>query len=260
MEDEVDEEQQLEQLAELERELEELRLENSVFASYHASNATEATEALDQRARRQRRRQQMPTSLTIEQKVEVANHQLEAASKNLEQSRKGSEKLIDTLRAVLEETDIRMAELKKDAYEFKRDVVVGAEDMRTGKIMAEKVVRYMEEKLRQRDSTMEKLRLKNASLKSQVLKARQLRAKDDMGEALHYIDFHQLQIENKQCIARIEEKNDDLVRLKVMTGRTVQALNNVKNRLNEFVAEGQWLAKETTGRADVLARLKRENE
>ena len=31
-----------------------------------------------------------------------------------------SEKLIDTLRAVLEETDIRIAELKKDAYEFKR--------------------------------------------------------------------------------------------------------------------------------------------
>ena len=36
--------------------------------------------------------------------------------------------------AVLEETDIRIAELKKDAYEFKRDIVVGAENMRTGKV------------------------------------------------------------------------------------------------------------------------------
>ena len=50
-----------------------------------------------------------------------------------------SEKLIDTLRAVLEETDLRIAELKKDAYEFKRDIVVGAENMRTGRTMAEKV-------------------------------------------------------------------------------------------------------------------------
>jgi hypothetical protein len=31
------------------------------------------------------------------------------------------------------------AELKKEAYEFKRDIVVGAENMRTGKTVAEKV-------------------------------------------------------------------------------------------------------------------------
>ena len=50
--------------------------------------------------------------------------------------------------AVLEETDQRIAELRKEAYEFKRDIVVGAENFRTGKTMAEKVIRYMEEKLR----------------------------------------------------------------------------------------------------------------
>jgi hypothetical protein len=48
---------------------------------------------------------------------------------------------------VLEETDVRIAELKKDAYEFKRDIVTGAENFRTGKTIAEKAVRYMEEKL-----------------------------------------------------------------------------------------------------------------
>lgn len=39
----------------------------------------------------------------------------------------------------MEETDIRIADLKKEAYEFKRDIVVGAENMRTGNTMAEKV-------------------------------------------------------------------------------------------------------------------------
>lgn len=52
--------------------------------------------------------------------------------------------------AVLEETDARIAELKKEAYEFKRDIVVGAENPRTGKTMAEKVIRYMEDRLRQK--------------------------------------------------------------------------------------------------------------
>ena len=35
---------------------------------------------------------------------------------------------------------MRVGELKREAYEFKRDVVVGAENPRTGKIMAEKVL------------------------------------------------------------------------------------------------------------------------
>ena len=50
--------------------------------------------------------------------------------------------LVHTFRAyeqVLEETETRIAELKKDAYEFKRDVVVGGENPRTGRTVAEKV-------------------------------------------------------------------------------------------------------------------------
>ncbi len=71
---------------------------------------------------------------------------------------------------MLEETDVRIAELKKDAYEFKRDIVVGAENFRTGKTMAERVIRYMEEKLRQKDAVIEKLKLKNATLSTQIAK------------------------------------------------------------------------------------------
>lgn len=63
---------------------------------------------------------------------------------------------------------MRIAEIKKDAYEFKRDIVTGAENFRTGKTMAEKALRYMEEKLRSKSSTAEKLKLKSSTLKSQV--------------------------------------------------------------------------------------------
>ena len=110
----------------------------------------------------------MPQKLTMEQKCEIANAEQERLAVEIGDNKKASEKLADTLRAVLEETDIRIAELKKDAYEFKRDIVVGAENMRTGKTMAEKMTRYMEEKLRQRDSMIEKLRLKNSTIKAQL--------------------------------------------------------------------------------------------
>ena len=41
--------------------------------------------------------------------------------------------------------------MKRDAYEFRRDIVVGAENPRTGKTIAEKVLKYMEDKLTQKE-------------------------------------------------------------------------------------------------------------
>merc|ERR1719486_1429706 len=117
----------------------------------------------------------------MDQKNDIASAELEEVQKEVEETKRSSERLIDTLRAVLEETDIRIAELKKDAYEFKRDIVVGAENMRRGKPVAEKMVRYMEEKLRSRDSVIEKLRLKNATIKSHIQKVEaQLKQKEEM--------------------------------------------------------------------------------
>lgn len=193
----------------------------------------------------------------MEQKLEIATCELEEAQKEIEESKKGSERLIDTLRAVLEEADVRIAELKKDAYEFKRDIVVGAENFRTGKTMAEKVVRYMEEKLRQKDALMEKLRLKNANLKVQGQKIdAQVRTKEEMGDVLHYIDFHQLQIENKQYVAKIEERNDELLRLKMTTGNTVQSLNHLKRKLRELMDQSSWLTNELKVKNDNNNKVK----
>jgi chromosome segregation ATPase len=213
-----------------------------------------ATTELDDK--KKRRRNKVPTTLTIEQKLDIVSTELEEVTKDRAESKVASEKLIDTLRAVLEETDIRIAELKKEAYEFKRDIVVGAENMRTGKTMAEKVVRYMEDKLRQREAMIEKLRLKNATLKTAKQKVEaQLRQKEEMGDVLHYIDFHQLQIENKQYVQRIDERNEELLKLKLTTVSTVQALNTLKNKLQSLLTESSWLTKEIKSRTDQLKKL-----
>ena len=39
---------------------------------------------------------------------------------------------------------MRIAETKKDTYEFKRDIIIGAENPRTGKIAGEKMIRWEE--------------------------------------------------------------------------------------------------------------------
>jgi hypothetical protein len=89
--------------------------------------------------------------------------------------------------------------------------------------MAERVIKYYEDHLRSKDAVVDKLRLKNQSLRATFVKAEAaLKTKEEVGDVLHYIDFHQLQIENKQYLAKIEEKNAELTRLKLTTGRTVQ--------------------------------------
>eukprot|EP00968_Pinguiococcus_pyrenoidosus_P014407 scaffold1307_cov200-Pinguiococcus_pyrenoidosus.AAC.96 len=126
--------------------------------------------------------------------------------------------------------------------------------------MAEKVVRHMEDRLRARDAHLEKLRLRNATLRNQISKAEtQLRQKEEMGEVLHYIDFHQLQIENKQYLQKIEERNAELLRIKMTTGRTFQNLNTQKSMLAKVLEEQDRIERELRMQTKMLERLQDEN-
>ncbi len=201
------------------------------------------------------------TTLTSEQKADIANIVHEDIISEIDSNRKNSEKMIDTLRAVLEETEIRIGELKRDAYEFKRDVVVGAENSRTGKIVAEKVVRYFDDKLKQIDAIIEKLRLKNSTLKSQINKIETVLAqKEEVGDVLHYIDYHQLQIENKQYTTKIEEKNEELLTVKLSTTKTIQALNEYKRKLTVQLDDATWLKNEVESKKAQLKKLETESK
>ena len=51
-----------------------------------------------------------------------------------------------------------------------------------------------------------------------------------MGEVLHEVDFNQLKIENQQYLEKIDEKNQDLLRLKLMSTNVQQILNTYKVR------------------------------
>ena len=234
--------------------------ENELFES-HLQRTAPALLADDDegKAKRKPPRRSQQVLLTAEQKYDIAVQEMEEIREEIATTKRNSEQLLDTLHARMEECDVRIAEIKKDAYEFKRDIVTGAENFRTGKTIAEKAVRYMEEKLRAKGAAAEKLRLKNATLKSQYQKVEgQLQQKEDMGEVLHVIDFDQLKIENQQYLEKIEERNNELLRLKLTTGNTVQVLNTLKHKLSNLTAESDWLKRETTTRKDSLSKISEE--
>ena len=241
------------------QELNQMRLENSVIQKFIEKKTVELG-VDDEDKKKKKIKKNYASKLTIDQKYDIANIIHEEIHAETASNRKNSEKMIDTLRAVLEETEIRIGELKRDAYEFKRDVVVGAENSRTGNVMAERVTRYFEDKLKQVDAVLEKLRLKNSTLKSQINKIEhQLSQKEEIGDVLHYIDFHQLQIENKQYVAKIDERNEELLTVKLSTSKTITALNECKKRLNEKLEEHSWLEKEVSCKQAILCKLEIES-
>jgi len=256
------------QLEELTRGNEVLRNEMNLFEAYlQRVNPSLAAAADDEdtskgkkggksSALKQRTSKRQTRSLSADEKYEVAASEIDVLQVEIESIRTEGEKTLDDLRAMMEETDLRIAETKKDTYEFKRDIVVGAENFRTGKTVAEKMLRYMEGMAAAKDAMIEKLRLKNATLKNQIQKMeQQLQQKEEMGEVLHVIDFDQLKIENQQYLEKIEERNNELLRLKLTTGKTVQVLNNLKKKLGNLTTQSDFLRKETAERKDQLVNF-----
>merc|ERR1712008_83261 len=170
-----------------------------------------------------------------------------------------SEQNLEILRALMEETDIRTREVKRDAYEFRRDIVVGAENPRTGKTIADKVLKYMEDKLTQKDMLINKLVTKNQAFKIAIKKAEnQLKSKSETGDDLQYIDFHQLQIENQELLQRIENATQELLDLKKKSGRTQKQLGVMKKSLASLTAEVKTWEDEIRERRALLDKTEKD--
>ena len=129
-----------------------LERENALFASYlervaPSTGADDAPEA-PVATKKGKSKVVLPKEVALEQKTELAQQEVDDLKDEIELTKAESEKLLDRLQAITEECDMRIVQVKKDLYEFRREIVIGGESARTGKIVAEKVIRYFEEKLR----------------------------------------------------------------------------------------------------------------
>eukprot|EP00397_Hematodinium_sp_SG-2012_P058420 GEMP01073881.1.p1 GENE.GEMP01073881.1~~GEMP01073881.1.p1 ORF type:complete len:335 (+),score=70.29 GEMP01073881.1:119-1123(+) len=245
-------------IADAQKRYEELAMENEMLADFLMRQSDRSPEADSGQAKAgARRTQQRPKTgtLSLEEKFKIASQQVDVLTKDIDRTRKTSEHNLDILKALMEETDVRTAEVKRDAYEFRRDIVVSAENPRTGKTVAEKVLKYLEDKLTQKDMLINKLLMKNQAFRVQIKKAdAQLKSKQETGDDLQYIDFHQLQIENLQFVAKIEEANQELLQLKRTSGKTVKLLNKMKRKLTALSKESGVLAQDIKEKRAMLAK------
>ncbi|CAM9166684.1 unnamed protein product [Ascophyllum nodosum] len=172
------------------------------------------------------------------------------------------------LQTQLDEKEYKSREIGDSFRDFKREIARTAVHGHTGRSIPKKVIVQFETAENRKEEEIEKVRLKNISLRMMLRKAeRKLRAKEQLAEGLHVIDFEQLKIENQSVIEKIEERDDELVKLKKKNTASVQVLTHIKEKLQFVAAENDVtshqlsaLERDLNQEKDALTRAKKDRE
>ncbi|TEA27434.1 hypothetical protein DBR06_SOUSAS25110013 [Sousa chinensis] len=169
------------------------------------------------------------TGLSVDQKLKLVQKELDDTKSEIRHIRANAERDLQHHEAIVEEAEIRWTEVQREVHEFEKDILKTISKKKGSILATQKVMKYIEDMNRRRDNMKDKLCLKNASLKVQRKKMLlQLRQKEEVGEALHDVDFQQLKIENAQFLKTIEARNQELIQLKLVSRNTLRILNAYK--------------------------------
>jgi len=177
-------------------------------------------------------------------------------------------RMSEELKNQLEAKRQKAIECRDSFQEFKRQVARHAEYARTGKKIPEKIIQEVEEFELDKDAEVEEVRGSNISLKNRLAKLEQaLRKKDELAENLHVIDFEQLKIENQTLNEKIEERNEELHKLRKKTVVTVQIITHMREKVQFVQQEYQALKANVTqldtdlaAQRDLVAKTKHERD
>jgi len=177
-------------------------------------------------------------------------------------------RMSEELKNQLEAKRQKAIECRDSFQEFKRQVAKHSEYARTGKTIQEKIIQEVEEFELDKDAEVEEVRGSNISLKNRLAKLEQsLRKKDELAENLHVIDFEQLKIENQTLNEKIEERNEELHKLRKKTNVTVQIITHMREKVQFVQQEYQVLKSELSqldqdlgAQRDLVAKTKHERD
>ncbi|KAL8271649.1 hypothetical protein Esti_004454 [Eimeria stiedai] len=154
-------------------------------------------------------------------------------------------------------------QVRRDAFEFRRDVIVGSENQTTGATLGEGLLRWLEQRVKKRSVQEEKLTRKLREIKRKEAKKRQAAAEEDAYGGLadvQSIDIHQLQIENEQFAQKVEQSKADIAAKKRKCSIKLQTQAMVKKELQRCIEEGERLVAALNSRKLALEKIKKEVE
>jgi len=197
-----------------------------------------------------------PYHLDLSQKYDVVRNELQNANNKWEAFEKTKDEKTDELLATNQEIILNIKDIKMEVYELNRKIDIQSENPKSGKINAEIFHKFFEEKFKKLDNYKKKLTEQNVNLMKQIMAARKKIEKKDKSNELQFIDFHQLQIENKKYVKEVDEKNKLLLKLKMTIGKITQDKNKCKDKLNDEIKNLQSLRQKTLEKEKQIERIK----
>ncbi|KAK7507293.1 hypothetical protein BaRGS_00001228 [Batillaria attramentaria] len=178
--------------------------------------------------------------------------------------RESYQQQMEELKARCEDRRQRVDEERQRFVEFKRQVALNAINSRSGKPIAPKDIEQYLVTETKKETEVVNVRLENIKLKNKLKKKeQQLKSKEELAEGLHLIDFEQLKIENQTYNEKIEERNEELLKLRKKITSTVQVLTHLKEKLQFVQGENQIqkgslqvVEAEVAQKRDILSRTK----
>lgn len=152
----------------------------------------------------------------------------------------------------------------KEYCQFKRSIALSSVNSRSGRPLTMKEFEIYEINEMKKEGEVSQVRLENIKLRNRLRKRElQLKQKEELAEGLHLIDFEQLKIENQTYNEKIEERNEELMKLRKKITSTVQVLTHLKEKLQFVQGENQvarhdlgLIELEVARKRDILSRTK----
>jgi hypothetical protein len=176
-----------------------------------------------------------PMSLDLLQKYDVVKSELQNANAKWDKFEKRKDELTDDLLAKNQEIIQNIKDIKMEVYDLNRKIDIQSDNPKSGKINADVFDKFFDEKFKKCENLKTKLSEQNNNLINQIKKEKEKLDNKDNSQELKFIDFYQLQIENKKYMKEVDEKNKMLLKLKMTIGKISQDKNRYKNDLDHKI-------------------------
>ncbi|KAK4469681.1 hypothetical protein MN116_007209 [Schistosoma mekongi] len=147
-------------------------------------------------------------------------------------------KQIEELKSLCETKQAEVDKAHAEFMKFKYNIGKKSLYSQTGKPINPKVLSSIFTTEQNKEATVREVRLENIKLKNELAKLEsQLKSKSELSEGMHLIDFEQLKIENQTYNEKIEERNEEISKLKHKISNTVQIMTHVKEKLQAVLED-----------------------
>ena len=213
--------------------------------------------------------------LPVYKKLEMANFVLESIDAEMKAREQDSARKIATIKAKIIQVAYREKELQQEIAHFQSEIIEKGRDDRTGLVCGEKLLKWYDDSVKQKDINVGKLKLKTDSLRSQTKRIwSRLQQKIDLGEKHQQVDYDQLQINNEAFQSEITKLSKDLADYQQVSSTVVAKLSQERANLAEEEKQCRNMqqsidqkqkaidkyAKETQSVEDDHAKLKSSND